>query len=109
MKKITAFIFSLVVVFSCVTVTVQAAETEVTENISITKAEYENYTPEKEKKTDGKKYKLKDVKNAGETNSTFVVVTEHLQNDALDSCNDPSEKSEQCSKSKKRQTNRSFI
>ncbi len=87
MKKITAFIFSLVVVFSCVTVTAQAAETEVTENISITKAEYESYTPEKERKTDGKKYKLKDVKNAGETNSTFVVVTEHLQNDDFEAQN----------------------
>lgn len=50
MKKITAFIFSLVVVFSCFTVTAQAAEKEVTENISITKAEYESYTPEKEKR-----------------------------------------------------------
>lgn len=78
MKKITAFIFSLVVVFSCFTVTAQAAEKEITENVSILKSEYENYTPEKEKKIDGKKYKLTGVKNLGDTDNTFTVVTEHL-------------------------------
>lgn len=87
MKKITAFILSLVVACGCFTITAQAAEKEVTENISITKAEYESYTPEKEKKIDGKKYKLKDVKNVGETNSTFVVTTEHLQNDNYEAPN----------------------
>ena len=50
MKKITAFIFSLVVVFSCYTVTAQAAEQEVTENISITKPSTKVTHPKKKKR-----------------------------------------------------------
>lgn len=78
MRRIISIILSLLTVFSISTITAMGAETK-SEIITMTKAEYEKFNPDKEKEFDNKKYVLKDQKIISEKESTFQIVISGLQ------------------------------
>lgn len=78
MRRIISIILSLLTVFSISTITAMGAETK-SEIITMTKAEYEKFNPDKEKEFDRKKYVLKDQKIISEKENTFQIVISGLQ------------------------------
>lgn len=80
MRKIISIILSVLTAFSISTITVMGAETK-SEIITMTKAEYEKFSPDKEKEFDSEKYLLKNQKIISEKKNTFQIIISGLKDD----------------------------